>query len=508
MRWPLVESAPASRVGAASTRSRALVALAGLGLAMVVPAIYVALRYPLIPHASELTDLGLLSGYTRESFWLFVAVLVTWFAAYAGGIALARRCDQRAALVIVLVVSAIAGLILTTMYPVNATDMHMYAARSRLFTAHGVDPIAVPPSAFPTDPWRSLVSPEWSERTSPYGPLWTLVAAPITLLAGDNLPPALIGFKLLALNAYLAAGALIAYGLAGRSDTRPAAGALVFLWNPLVLWEAVGNGHNDALVALLLVAAMAAALRGPLAWVIPPLVAATLLKYVAVVLLPLALVAVVARARAAGTLRRTLVTTTIASAAIVVAGLAPFYDVAAVRESVTSQGGIFATSPGSVAIHQLRDRIAEETIQRVAQLIGAGAVTATILFWLGRLRSAPARLPIAAFEVVFVFLLLATLNFRGWYLIWLVALAAICGGRWEAARAAAWTSGAMAAYPLFIWVWGWREYTFDRVELIAVTLMFLPPIAVTLAQIATRRAGPLARFNPLALSDTANRRRR
>ncbi len=491
MRRPWTESPPARRAALAASPTRSLLTLCGLGVGMIAPAVFFARRYPLAPHASELTDLGKLSGYTHGSFWLFVAGLLVWFAAYAAGIVVARRCDQQAALVVVLVTAAIAGLFLVSMYPVNATDMHMYAARSRLFTAHGLDPIAVAPSAIPNDPWRTLVSAEWADRTSPYGPLWTLVAAPITRLAADDLLRALLGFKLLALNCYLAAGWLIARALDGRPAAQPARAALIFLWNPLVLWEAIGNGHNDAVVALLLVVAMAAWLRGRLVWVIPALVAATLLKYVAAILLPLALVAVVARARETGSLSRVLTRTALVSVAVVAIGLAPFYDIAAIRESVASQGGIYATSPASVAIHRMQDRIDPNTALRVAQAVGLAFLVATMLVWLRRLATAPGRLPRAAFEVTFVFLLLATTNFRGWYLIWLVALAAICGSGWAAARAAVWTAGAMAAYPLFIWIWGWERYTFDRVEQIAVALMFVPPVVVTLVQLAlARRALP------------------
>ncbi|HQX62223.1 MAG TPA: polyprenol phosphomannose-dependent alpha 1,6 mannosyltransferase MptB [Thermomicrobiales bacterium] len=509
MRRSRIDATADRHTGVPASSAAALVALGGLGVGMIVPAMYLARRYPLAPHANELTDLGKLSGYTHASFWRFVVILLVWFICYTAGILVARRCEQRAAFAVTLVAAAVAGLLLVTMYPVNATDMAMYAARSRLFTTYHVDPIAVTPDTFSSDPWMRLVSPEWSGHTSPYGPLWTLIAAPITWLAGDNLLRALLGFKLLAFNCYLATGWLIAKAFAARQDARPASAALVYLWNPLVLWEAIGNGHNDAVVALLLVAAMAAWLRGRHLWVIPALVAAVLLKYVAVILLPLALVAVVTEARKNGTLRRVLAGSTIVSVGIVVVALAPFYDLAAIRESVQSQGAFFATSPASVAIHWLQSRVAEQTVFRAVQAIGLAAVGATMLVWLRRIIALPARLPLAAFEVIFVFLLLATTNFRGWYLIWLVALAAMAASNWAVARSVAWSAGAMAAYPLLIWIWGWRGYTFTRVELIVVALMFLPPLTVSAAQVATwlwnqRNTAGSVRLSPTIPDDTAN----
>ncbi len=111
--------------------------------------------------------------------------------------------------------------------------------------------------------------------------------------------------------------------------------------------------------------------------------------------------------------------------------------------------------------------------------------------------------------MIFVFLLLATTNFRGWYLIWLVALAAMAASNWAVARSVAWSAGAMAAYPLLIWIWGWRGYTFTRVELIVVALMFLPPLTVSAAQVATwlwnqRNTAGSVRLSPTIPDDTAN----
>lgn len=459
---------------------RPLALLTLLAIGMVAPAVYFALRYPLAEHVWELTDLGRLSNYTTSSFQIFVSGLLVWFALYIGGYLITRRCNQQIALVIILAAAAIAGLFLVAMYPVNATDMHMYAARSRLFTEYGFDPIAVTPNAVPNDEWRRLVSGEWASHTSPYGPLWTLIAAPITALAGDHLLRALLGFKLLALNAVLATGWLIAKGAAREPASRPAAAALLFVWNPLVLWEGIGNGHNDTVVALFLVASVVAWRYQRLAWVIPILVAAVLLKYVALILLPLAAIAVGRQARANGSLRRTTVQTVILSTLVVIGGLAPFYDIGAIRESISTQGRIYATSPASLAIKDLAQITTEPTAVRLVQAIGLLALCAVGLLWLWRVGRHPQRLPDAMFAVVFVFLLLATLNFRSWYLIWLVALAGLATSRWAAARVMAWTAGAMAAYPVLIWIWGWEGYTFQRVEQIVVLLMFGPPVVVSL----------------------------
>src|SRR5262249_35175896 len=146
-------------------------------------------------------------------------------------------------------------------------------------------------SHYPGDPWMAYITPEWASRVSPYGPLWQLIAAPITALAGDDIVVALVGFKLLMAVCFMAGGWVIARTLAAAGAAGSATGALLYLWNPLVIWEGIGNGHNDVLLALILLLALYAWASRHDRWVIPLLVVAALIKYVSLPLIPLAAIA-------------------------------------------------------------------------------------------------------------------------------------------------------------------------------------------------------------------------
>ncbi|MGB8507101.1 MAG: hypothetical protein WCD76_01735, partial [Pyrinomonadaceae bacterium] len=74
---------------------------------------------------------------------------------------------------------------------------------------------------------------------------------------------------------------------------RPALALYVVLWNPLLLLHHIANGHNDLLVGCLLALAFYLMLRDKCLWVIPVLVAATLMKYAPALLIPPALIYVV-----------------------------------------------------------------------------------------------------------------------------------------------------------------------------------------------------------------------
>jgi hypothetical protein len=98
----------------------------------------------------------------------------------------------------------------------------------------------------------------------------------------------------------------------------------------------------------------------------------------------------------------------------------------------------------------------------------------------------PERLPRAMFEVVFAYLLFGALTYRSWYVIWLVGVAAVLPLGWVTARAVAWSATALFIYAFYIWVWHWWEPGFPTIQKVAVAAMYLPPLALSLAELASR----------------------
>jgi len=314
------------------------------------------------------------------------------------------------------------------------------------------------------------------------------VVAPITALAGDRMTLALAGFKLLAVASVLVGAWAIARTLGAWRPADAATGALFYAWNPLVLWEGIGNGHNDTLMTVPLLLALLTWAKRRDGLVLPLLVVAALIKYVAVLLLPLAAVALWRRAETRPARRRLVLASAALSALAAHVAFVPFYDLGAVRDSVAAQGDIFLTSPAAMAIGLLRDDYAVAEIRRWAKILGYGALLATLAALAIAAWKRPDRLPRWCFEALFVFLLVATWNFRGWYLVWPVALAALLPWGWPAARMIAWTAGALAGYALFIWGWEWWGADFYTVQNAAVPLMTGGALALTLAEAVVRLA--------------------
>ncbi|MDQ3413078.1 MAG: hypothetical protein M3509_13280 [Chloroflexota bacterium] len=445
-----------------------------------------AVSYPLVHHHERLVDIGILSEYRVLALVVYGGGIGAMFVLYLLALRTAMAATSESPLLPVVAGGVLFSVVMAALYPVNAIDLFIYAVRSRIFTTHGENPLVWTPADFPDDPLMAFASVEWSVTGSPYGPLWNLIAAPVTALAGDNLLAALIGFKLLAVLAVLAGAWLIAH--TRRAAGMPvAAGVLLYLWNPLVLWEGIGNGHNDTVMMVPIVAAMLAWTTGRDRLVIPLLVVAVFLKYVAVLALPLAIVALWRRQPSGRQRAGWIVTSALLSLLVAGIALAPFYDPRATWSSLTAQGGIFLTSPAAVALSYLRDSLGGASATTLVTTVGTSLMAVFLLVQLALLWYRPDRFPRALFETMFVFLLIAAWNFRVWYLIWLVAPAALLPIGWPAWRTIAWTAGGLAGYVLFIWVWHWWDADFPTVQAIGVLILTGPAIVVTIIELVQLR---------------------
>jgi hypothetical protein len=454
---------------------------------MSVVAFAFAWRYPLGPNSQGLTDIGKLSRYRPAEFVGYVLGMLALFGCYLLALRLSRRLAARQALPAVFGCATLMALGMDWMYPVSAIDSFLYAVRSRILTTYGANPSAIAFNNFPSDSWNNFITPDWAARVSPYGPLWNQIAAPVTWLAGDRILIALLGFKILSVLALLAGGWAIARALQAAGRTDAASGALFYLWNPLVLWEGVGNGHNDVLLTLPLLLALLAWITRRDLLVIPLLVVAALIKYVTLPLIPLATIALWQRPTNRSSRWRILTFSVLLSVAALLLGLYPFYDLAAIRASVTQQGAIAYTSPAAFAVALLHQRYPSDAIARWAMLLGTGVFVAALAWQASQVWRRPERLPRACFETMYVFLLAAVASSRAWYLIWPVGLAALLPWGWPAWRIIGWTAGALASYGLLIWIEAWWQPGYDTIQIVVLPIIIGATLLLTLAELVWRR---------------------
>lgn len=438
-------------------------------------------QYPLLPNTHRLTDQGKLVDYSWGAFAAFVAGVLVWSLSYLAVVRWAPDPHWSFRRTALGVSSAVQLGAFGLMYPANAIDVFIYTVRSYLWTQYGLNPnSARPEQLWEQDGYVKFASRQWADDTSPYGPLWNHLAAPVTRFAGGHMTPSLIGFKMLAILAVLITAVLV-YLICQDRGRDMALGATVFwLWNPLVLWEGVGNGHNDVVMMVFVMAALLAWTRGWFTLVVPLLVCAALVKYIAVIFLPLAVAGMVRRLPGNGRTWIPLASGTVLSIVVTVLALAPFFDPLAVFESARAQGSRISASPAFLVVSVVSRLGGPGDIADIARMTIVLVLVATMVLWMLRIWQRPELMSRAWFELGFVFLLLGTLSFRGWYLIWAVALASVVADRSIRLRTTVWSVSAMLGYGFSIWikqVWPWGTFSYN----VTYTLCLFIPIGVLVA---------------------------
>lgn len=328
------------------------------------------------------------------------------FAGYLGFLAAAPRLGRRVvwATIVVLVAAFAAAPVLLS------HDVYSYVDYARLGVRHGLDPYVHPPLAAPADPAYAEVT--WTETTSAYGPLFTLLTYPLARLPVGIAVAALKGLAALSVLGIAALSARIA---AWRGADPLRAAAFVAL-NPLVLVHVVGGAHNDALTMLPAMASVAGILSAREITGGGALLAAVATKLSAAFLAPFALLGT-------GRRERFLLGAAVAAAAIVIPAWLAFgwdwlggFGLAGENQSRTSYMSIPITTARLTGLDP-------DAVRLTAALLFAAAV-AYLLAWTWRGND---WLRAAAWTALA--LLLATSWLLPWYLIWAVPLAAISRDR-------------------------------------------------------------------------------
>ncbi|HKE82077.1 MAG TPA: polyprenol phosphomannose-dependent alpha 1,6 mannosyltransferase MptB [Solirubrobacteraceae bacterium] len=168
----------------------------------------------------------------------------------------ATVCAPRIPAPIVWTAVIAAQVVLLLGPPLSLTDVFNYLHYGRMAATYGTNPYAALPLTVPQDP--AFLYSNWHHLTSPYGPLFTLLTE---ALAPLSLPAAYWAWKVVLLAASI--GTLVLVAIAARRLGRSPQAAIVLVGlNPLVLVYGIGGDHNDPLMLLCGVAAVALAIIG------------------------------------------------------------------------------------------------------------------------------------------------------------------------------------------------------------------------------------------------------
>jgi alpha-1,6-mannosyltransferase len=138
--------------------------------------------------------------------------------------------------------------------PLLSQDAFSYISYARMAHLHGANPYETAPVAYPGDAAFPYVG--WRFAVSAYGPLFSIATRPLALV---GVPAAFWSLKALGAASVGAVAAMTA-AVAKRRGVEPLAAAALVALNPLVLVHVVGGPHNDALMMVLVMAAVLAML--------------------------------------------------------------------------------------------------------------------------------------------------------------------------------------------------------------------------------------------------------
>jgi hypothetical protein len=213
--------------------------------------------YPPFSTVARALGLNALTGGGRAAASIFAVVAVT--AAFLW----ALRAAWRGAFSVRLVAGVgIAFVVVGTALPLlMSRDAYSYTMYGRIASIHHANPYVAVPADFSGDPVFPLVGPEWRHTPAVYGPAFTLLSAGITTVL-KGVAADVWAFKVLAGAAGVAVILLVARAAKGLWPGRAPFAVALVAWNPAFVFDTVGSGHNDVLVALA-VAAAVVALAGP-----------------------------------------------------------------------------------------------------------------------------------------------------------------------------------------------------------------------------------------------------
>jgi alpha-1,6-mannosyltransferase len=323
-------------------------------------------------------------------------------------------------------------------------DVYSYLAQGEILHL-GLNPYHDAPAVLAQHGHAHLlaaVSPFWRHTTAPYGPLFLALVSPIASATGSHLVGAALLVRVLDLVGIVLLGAFVPR-LARDLGADPRRAAWIAVLSPLVLLQLIAAGHNDVLMAGLMVAGVALAVqRRPLPAIAVCAIAATIKLPAAAAIVFI----VVAAARAAPTTRDRTRLVALAAAitiAVLVAvsaatGVGPDWVTTSVFS--TPQKVRLAITPGTgigyTVASLLHDLGASADARSIESAFAGVMATLTVALGLALLWQVRAETQVRNLGVFLVAAVLGGPAAWPWYLIWGIALLAAWPG-WQRSPALA-----------------------------------------------------------------------
>ncbi len=234
-----------------------------LGSWLMLPTRLLFPQWAIVPPAHNSTSIAL---ETFTVAWQEVALLFVGLLALCVFYVFAvRLLPKYITLRYIFLSTLLLGLVYVLIPVATSQDIFSYISYARMGVIYHLNPLTARPSAMVHDPTYPYIF--WINQPSAYGPTWAILTGLlqwVVLISGfKNILTMVLLLRLLGLAAHLASIWLI-WSISGHWQYRNEAIArrtrlaatLAFAWNPLLLFEACTNAHNDTIVLCLILCAL------------------------------------------------------------------------------------------------------------------------------------------------------------------------------------------------------------------------------------------------------------
>ncbi len=172
--------------------------------------------------------------------------------------------------------------------PFHSTDLFGYINRGWQQLTYDTNPYITTVNQIQNWQQDEMFTNHWVHNPCPYGFLFAWYAKSLCLMGNGNLFWTAVLFKVMNAGSLLLTGLLLYSASRRMGSAHPELALYLCLFNPLLILHHLINGHNDILMALFMVLAGYCTIRRAWLWILPSLTAGLLIKWLALLCIPLA----------------------------------------------------------------------------------------------------------------------------------------------------------------------------------------------------------------------------
>lgn len=378
------------------------------------------------------------------------------------------------------------------------TDMFSYVMYSHIAGVLGVNPYTSAPSWFPEVRIFHWIHPIWQNAPSVYGPAWIDLTLPLARsVAASTEVDKVLAYKALVNLGHLLSVGCLAYIVHRLRPGHVLEAVTMYAWNPLIVFEFGGNGHNDAVMVAVMLLGLALYVSSARWLGIVTVAVSMLLKMTSLFLLPFY---AMAWARDQSTWLKFFgvgILATLTVPVIVVAFYFPWWTGLETIGPIISwsQGPMINNYvPDTLAYYLTRRELAEMTVvsdpnqilerwRDQIKWVGRIILIVWCLVELWRVRGALG-IAGAGARVMMIFLLAVNTWVLPWYFSWPLALAIVLG--WESTTAKVLIGFSLSAPTVMYYHHFWHPYMSDTTYLLYLAPLLIAPVSWSASFIAGR----------------------